>query len=52
MVYVYIHICMYGGTCVIIAAACHAYVMWEELGHSNFFIHVSHFKVVANGNWH
>ena len=33
------------------SSACHAYVIWEELGHSHFIL-VSHFKCSTTGNGH
>ena len=46
---------MYGGTYVILVAchissACHAYVMWAELGHSHFLYVSAVSNVVTNGN--
>ena len=43
---VYIYIYMYGGT----YAACHAYVMWVELGHCHFLYVPAVLNVVTTGN--
>ena len=42
----YMCIYMYRGTC----AACHAYVMWAELGHCHFSYMTAVLNVVATGN--
>ena len=45
-VYMYIYIYGYGGTC-----ACHAYIMWAELGHSHFlYVPAVSNVVVTTGN--
>ena len=33
-----------------ISSACHAYVMWEELGHSHYFYVPAVLNVVTTGN--
>ena len=48
---VYIYIYMYGGTYVCHnSSACHAYVMWAELGHCNFLYVPAVLNVVTTGN--
>ena len=47
---VYIYIRMYVGTCSIIVAACHVYVMWVELSHSHFLYMLAVSNIVTNGS--
>ena len=49
-VYVYIYI-LYGGTYVCHnSSACHAYIMWAELGHCHFLYVPAVLNVVTTGN--
>ena len=50
-IYIYIYICIYGGTYAIIhSSACHAYVIWSELGHCHFLYMPAVLNVVTTGN--
>ena len=47
--YIYIYIYVWRYVCHI-SSACHAYVMWAELGHSHFLYVPAVSNVVTNGN--
>ena len=48
-IYIYIYIYVWRYVCHI-SSACHAYVMWAELGHSHFLYVPAVSNVVTNGN--
>ena len=48
-VYLYIHICVWKYVCHN-SSACHAYVMWVELGNCNFLYVPAVLNIVTTGN--
>ena len=49
-VHVYIYICVEVHVRVSNSSACHAYIMWVELGHCHFVIRAGSFKLRTTGS--